>query len=190
MTAVVQPGDRLLARVAALREADRALLEPRLGGEDPVVELATPRRRAGEDPEPLELVRRRSGRRSGLGVEQLGGGHAVVGGGIALRAAAAEDDVEVCSSRSIVALRREAGAEQLACDALAKRRLGQREEVVRAAAQTTSGAISRAFGVSSSASHDPPGAERRDVVRDHPVEVRRGVGARSRGRRTGSRGGM
>ena len=35
----MEPGDRLLARVAPLCEADRALLEPRLRGEDTVVEL-------------------------------------------------------------------------------------------------------------------------------------------------------
>ena len=56
VAAVVQTRDRLLARVAALREADRAGVEPRLGGEDAVVELATPAGRAGEDAQPLELL--------------------------------------------------------------------------------------------------------------------------------------
>ena len=62
VAAVVQPCDRLLAGVAALREADRALLETRLGREDPVVELAPPGGRAGQDPQPLELVGARSTR--------------------------------------------------------------------------------------------------------------------------------
>ena len=56
MTAVVEPRDGLLARIAALREADRALLEARLGGHDAIVELAAEPRRAGEDPQPLELL--------------------------------------------------------------------------------------------------------------------------------------
>ena len=48
--------------------------------------------------------------------------------------------------------------------------------------QTTSGAITRAFGVSSSASHDSPDAERLDVVRDHPLAgtTRRPARARRR----------
>ena len=56
LAAVVQARDRLLARVAALREADRALDQARLGGQDAVVELAAQARRAGADPQQLELV--------------------------------------------------------------------------------------------------------------------------------------
>ena len=44
--AEVEPRDRLLPRVAALREADRALLEAGLGGHHAVVELAAEPRRA------------------------------------------------------------------------------------------------------------------------------------------------
>ena len=36
--------------------------------------------------------------------------------------------------------------------------------------------MTRALGVSSSASHEPPADERLDLVRDHPLEEVRGVG--------------
>src|SRR6476659_4857586 len=45
LPAVVQPGDRLLARIAALRERHVRLVEARLGREDRVVELLPPGRR-------------------------------------------------------------------------------------------------------------------------------------------------
>ena len=56
MAAEVQPGDGLLARVAALGQADRPLDEARLGRHDAVVELAAPARAARLDAQPLELV--------------------------------------------------------------------------------------------------------------------------------------
>jgi hypothetical protein len=52
----VEPRDRLLARIAALREADGALRQPGLRGQYAVVDLLPPGRRAGLDPEPLELL--------------------------------------------------------------------------------------------------------------------------------------
>src|SRR5207247_215586 len=58
MTAVVQARDRLLARVAALREADRPLVEARLRRKDALVELAPEPRRPGEYPQPLQLALR------------------------------------------------------------------------------------------------------------------------------------
>ena len=63
MAAVVEPGDRLLARVAALREADRALVETRLGRQHTFVDLAT---RAGcrRDPKPIELTLAEPGARA------------------------------------------------------------------------------------------------------------------------------
>src|SRR5581483_7626641 len=56
VTAVAEPRDRLLARVAALGERDVRLVEPRLGGKDRVVELLAPGRDAGLDPGALEVV--------------------------------------------------------------------------------------------------------------------------------------
>ena len=49
MAAIVQPGDRLLPRVAALAEADRALVQPCLRRHRVAVELATVARDAGLD---------------------------------------------------------------------------------------------------------------------------------------------
>ena len=83
-----------------------------------------------------------------------------------------------------LALRREPRAEQLARQALAGLGLGEQQELVLARRQTTIGATTRAFGVSRSASHDSPDGQRLDLVRDHPVQIRRGVRARSRKRRT------
>src|SRR6266545_7065904 len=42
MAAVVEPRDRLLTGIATLRERDVRLVEPRLGGEDRLVELLAP----------------------------------------------------------------------------------------------------------------------------------------------------
>src|SRR5947207_7838903 len=67
VTAIVQPGNRLLPWIATLREADVRLVEPGLGREDTVVELVAVAGRAGLDAHSLEL---RSGeRRLHIGVE-------------------------------------------------------------------------------------------------------------------------
>ena len=58
VAAIVEAGDRLLARVAALREADGALGQAGLGGKDAVVDLLPPGGRASADAEQLELVLR------------------------------------------------------------------------------------------------------------------------------------
>src|SRR5919198_3205867 len=55
--AVVEARDRLLARVAALGEGDVGLVEPGLGGQNGLVELLAPGRRARLDAERLELLR-------------------------------------------------------------------------------------------------------------------------------------
>src|SRR4029453_12742533 len=56
VAAVVQAGDRLLAREAPFRERDVRLVETRLGGEDRFVELLAPGRSPRLDPKLLELV--------------------------------------------------------------------------------------------------------------------------------------
>ena len=56
MPAMVQARDRLLTRVAAFRQTDGPLDEPRLGREDTVVDLASEARCSCRDPEPLELL--------------------------------------------------------------------------------------------------------------------------------------
>src|SRR5919197_4934898 len=55
LPAVVLPRDRLLARIATLREADVRLVEPRLRGQDRVVELMAPAWDAGLDPPAFDV---------------------------------------------------------------------------------------------------------------------------------------
>src|ERR687895_360831 len=47
LAAVAEPRDRLLARIAALREADCRLVQAGLGGEHPVVQIPAPPGRPG-----------------------------------------------------------------------------------------------------------------------------------------------
>ena len=64
VAAVVQPRDRLLARVAALREGDVRRVEARLGREDPVVDLVTPARHARSRSGAARARRRRASARA------------------------------------------------------------------------------------------------------------------------------
>ena len=128
--AVVEAGDRLLARVAALRERDRALVEPRLGRQDRVVDLGSPARRAREDPQPLELLVGR--RRLDVCVEHLDGGHAVVASRNPL--GVAEDDRRGVLLRLDLALGGDPHPGQVRAHRLAELGLGEEQEVVLAAA--------------------------------------------------------
>ena len=107
MPPVMEPRNRLLAGVAALREADRTLLEPRLGRHHAVVELATEPRRACPDAQPLELaLADRLGADGRLGVDQLDRRDAVVAGGNELvsiqhELVPTEHTVEECTSTPI-----------------------------------------------------------------------------------------
>src|SRR6059058_3496781 len=56
LASIVLAGDRFLAGIAALREADVRLLETGFRREDALVELPAPARRAGLDPPAFELV--------------------------------------------------------------------------------------------------------------------------------------
>ena len=176
MAAVVEAGDGLLAGIAPLREADRVLLEPCLGRQHPVVELAAPRGRAGEDPQPLELlVGDRLGRISG-GVDQLVGRHAVVRRrDRAVRRRAPEDDRRHVLLRLDRALRGEAESDQLGRYPLAERRLGEDEEVVGAAPQDGQGGDQPCLRGEQQRLARLAGREGLDVVRDHALEVRGGV---------------
>ena len=182
MTAVVQAGDRLLARVAALREADRALLEPRLGRHHTVVELAAESRCSGEDPEPLERVLADLLRALGrLGVDQLDGRDTVVAGGnelvsIQQMLIRAEHHGRGVLLDPDLAFRREPRAEQLARQALAGLGLGEQQKVVlRPPPDDHRRRRPRAFGVSSSASHDSPTGSSATSLETIRFQVRRGV---------------
>src|SRR5579862_4866308 len=56
VAAVVEPCDRLLSGIAALREGDVRRVEAGFCGEDPLVDLVAPARHACLDPTELELV--------------------------------------------------------------------------------------------------------------------------------------
>ena len=126
------------------------LVEARLGRKDRVVELLAPGRDAGFDSHPLELIA--GERRLDVGIQELGAGLAE----LAVRnpAVLAEDN----DRGVLLGLDRDLGgepcAEQVRANGLTETRLGQEQEVSRAPRRTTtSGAISRDFGVKRSAWH-------------------------------------
>src|SRR5581483_8574043 len=127
---VAQPCERLLARIAALREGDGALVEPGLRRQDPAVELAPPARRPRQDAQALELLVRRAG--VDAGVEHLDRRDAEVARRDA--AVAAEDDDGGVLLRLDLAARGDAQAAELRRHGLPELGLGEEQEVVRAAA--------------------------------------------------------
>ena len=156
MPAVVQPCDRLLSRVAPLRETDRALLQPRLGGQNAIVDLSADARRQRLDPEPLEsVIVDRNGIRRRIAVEQFVRRQAVVA-------------VPDCSGGILVAEheRREmpfhsryAGHPYIGEIAFVDSQVGRLLSYLDAhhlAANTVVVAITRALAVSRSASHASP----------------------------------
>ena len=169
LPAVVLARNRLLTGIATLRERDRALVEPRLCGEDAVVDLAAEAGRRRLDAQRLQRV---LGAGLELRVEHLHGGHAVVAIRDPIRLA--EDDRGGVLLELDLALRGEPHACELPQKDVAELGLGQEEDVVGAAA---------------------PDEERRDharlrgeqervdrpfvghVVREHAVQVVDGVGA-------------
>jgi hypothetical protein len=169
VAAVMEACERLLARVAALREGDGPLIEACLGGQDALVQLAAPARRARQDAKPLELVVRMLCRE--LAVEHLDRRNSVVGGGNPV--GTAEDDRRGVLLGLDLALGGEAHPRHVSANGLAELGLGQEQEVVFAA---------------------PPHEKRRDhaalrrqdqrlaglalehVVRDDPLQEIGGVG--------------
>ena len=144
MAPVAEPRHRLLAGIAALVEADRAAVEPRLGGQDAIVDLTTEPRRAGLDAKTLELVVSEDGRVGRLpGIEDLPAGNAVVlvrDGQHAVRSLArAEDEVRAMILERDLAARREAHPLQVVAHRLAELGLGQQQEVVLVATQDPQG---------------------------------------------------
>src|SRR5262249_10699270 len=129
VAAVVEPGDRLLPRVAALRERDVRRVEPGFGGEDLVVDLVAPAPYAGFDPAQLEL--RGGGRQPSARGEHLAragpvGDEAFVG--------TTEDEQRLVFLRVDLAPCSEAEAQELRAYPVAEPRLRENEEVHVAAA--------------------------------------------------------
>ena len=127
MAAVLEAGERLLARVAALGERDRALVEARLGGQDPVVDLAPPARRASEDPEPLELLVGRPRRRRPRRAPRPPGRRSPC---VGIPVVPPRTIADECSSSSICAPRGEAHPREMRPNRLAEPGLGEEQEVV------------------------------------------------------------
>ncbi|RDI73269.1 hypothetical protein Gocc_3064 [Gaiella occulta] len=171
----MEPRDRLLARIAALREADRALLEARLGGQHALVELAAEAWRGGQDAQPLELVGGDAlGAVRRVGVEQLAGGNAVV----VVRHAALdlpEDERRDMLLRLDRALRGEAEARKLGAQSLAELRLGQQQEVVLPAAQHYQRRDESGLRREQQRLARLAGSERLDVVGHHALQVGGGI---------------
>ena len=183
MPAVVEPRDRLLPRVAALREADRALHEPRLGRHHTIVELASEPGRTREDAKPLELrFRDRRCVLRRVRVEELDRGHAVVP--VRDRQLVVIHDDVLCGTDdhdgAVLlaldrALRREPGTEKLAGEALAGLGLGQEQEVVLRPAYDDDGGHDARLRRQQERLARGADVELLDLVRHHPVQVRRGV---------------
>ena len=147
LPAVVQPRDRLLPRVAAFRERDVRLVQAGFRRQDRVVELLAPRRDASLDPHPLELLAGK--RRLEPRVEHLCPGLAELDARD-LSVLTEHDDRGVFLALDLD-LGRELRAEQGRAHGFAETRFGQEEEVLGPSPDTTSGAMRRDFGVSSSA---------------------------------------
>ncbi len=169
VAAVVQARDRLLARVAALRERDRALVQPRLRRKDAVVDLACPTRASRASiAQALELVGVQ--RRLDAGVEHLDRRLAVVARRDPGPSPPNTMPDVCCSARSRTSRRsaRAAASCARARRAPARSAAGSRRSPRR---QTPSGAITRPF-----ARQQQRVARRRrpsvDVVRDHALEER------------------
>src|SRR5205085_3634472 len=160
LPAVVLTRDRLLARVAALAEADVRLRQSGFRRQHAIVDLAPPARDAGLDPPALERL-----------IVDL----------FAFRSSvedffAAEDEPRIVFLRLDLRLRREAEAQQLVPDALAELGFGEDEVVVLIAPQHAErrdharlrGQQQRVAGLTD--------RERLDVVRDHPLQVLARIG--------------
>ena len=175
MSAVVESRDRLLAGIAALREADVGAVEARLGREDAVVELSAPARRAGGDPQPLQLV---------LAHELSVGGraeHLDCPLAVLVRRNPAfgrpEDDEGLVLDLLDLALRGEAHPRELARDDLAQLRLGQQEEVVLLAPGNPHGRDQPRLRRQQQRVTGAADRNRRDAVREHALQVVLRLGA-------------
>ena len=126
VAAMLQPGKRLLPRVATLGERDRTVGQAGLGGQYPVVDLGPPARCASEDAQTLELGIRWVGR--DRAVEDLYSRNPVVV--VRDPFGAAEHDRRGVLLGLDLALRSDPHPPQMSQDRRAELGLGQQQEVV------------------------------------------------------------
>ena len=175
--AVVLARDRLLARVAPLLEVDRSRVEPGFGGKDAIVELAPVTRCGRPDPEELELV-----------LVDLAPGRKLLVDHLVRRNAelAVRDAAGGCltadheSGRVLLELDRdlrgEATTRERGAEALGEIGLGQQQEVVHSAAVDGHRGDDASLRREEKRIARLARPERLDVVRQHPLEIRRRVG--------------
>ncbi len=198
MPAEVQPRHGLLPGVAAFREADRPLLEAGLGRHHAVVELTAEPGCAGQDTQAIELLLgQRLGVLGRVGIEQLQSGHAVVPVRqrklvstrleVALRPEHDDGGVALGLHRAV---RREARAEQGPHERLFRLGLAEEEEVVVGAPPRDERGDDPRLRRQEERLAGVADGERLDVVRHHPVEVRRRVRPLHRDVRPGARSGV
>src|SRR3954465_10882489 len=169
--AVVQPRDRLLAGVAALGEGDVRLVDPGLGGQDRLVELAAPDGRAGLDPQALELLVRRGGL-----VLLLGPALDRLDAVVVVRDPLTGPELEVAAVRLRLdlALGGEARAQQRRADRLRERGVGDQQERLRPLAYDSPWRDDPAVRRQQQGRARLARLEGRDLVREHALEeVRR-----------------
>src|SRR5262249_6615991 len=131
MTPIVQPCYRLLARVAALREADGPLVETGFGGEDRLGAIEPEPRRAGDDPSALQALVGGRVRVRWVLVDELVCGTSVVS--IRDRARGSlgtKDEHRLVRLDLDLDLRRKPAAHELAAQDASEVGLGQEQEVV------------------------------------------------------------
>jgi hypothetical protein len=175
--AVVEARHGLLPRIAPLGERDGALDEPRLGGQDAIVDLVPETGCAGCDPQRLEVRLRQQGKVGGrFLIEDLGGRHPVVG----VRDPSVhrpEQEIGAMLLELDHGLGREAHAQELVPEGLPELGLREQEVVVGPAPDHAHrrdharlrGEEQRLAGLA--------GCQPRDVVRKHALQVVLCVGA-------------
>jgi len=175
----VQTRDRLLPRIATLRQADRTLDQARLGGKYAVVDLPAEGGCPGLDSQQLELVVRQLSRfRRRDTIDDLPCGPGVVRrrDEHTRRLFVGEQHKGVVTLDIDLDLGREPQTKEPALDGVAQLRLGEQQEVVLRPAEDAERRDHACLGSEQQRVARFPGPERLDVVRDDPLEKARGVG--------------
>src|SRR5919108_805079 len=170
----MKAGDRLLARIAALGEADGALDQPRLRGQNALVDLPPEARRAGRDPKRLQLLlAQRAGRRWVL-VEHLDGRNAVVLVPDASVGGPEEHERPMLLELDL-RLRREAALHERCSHRLTELGLSEKKVVLTCAPHYPDRREHTALRRQEERVAGVTGRETGDVVRQHGLEVVRGL---------------